>query len=62
MKTLTKILGVVAIAGALTGVTGYMNKNNIVFTVGAGGLIAGGVGYILAKSKENEQDTYIHKK
>jgi hypothetical protein len=56
MKKLTKILGMVAIAGALTGAVGYVNKSNVVFTVGASELIAGGVGYILAKSKENEDN------
>jgi hypothetical protein len=54
MKTLTKILGVVAIAGALTSLSGYANKNQTLFVIGASGLTLGGVGYILAKSKEYE--------
>lgn len=54
MKTLTKILGVVAIAGALAGFAGYVNKNETIFAAGATGLTVGGVGYILAKSKEYE--------
>jgi hypothetical protein len=62
MKTLTKILGVIAITGALAGFAGYVNKNETIFAHGAIGLTVGGVGYILAKSKENEQDTYIHRK
>lgn len=54
MKTLTKILGVVAIAGVLTGILGYNCKNNLAFVVGAGATAIGGVGYALVKSKENE--------
>jgi len=56
MKTLTKILGVITIAGALAGIAGYANKNQAVFAVGAAGLTIGGVGYILAKSKEYEDE------
>lgn len=56
MKKLTKILGVVAIAGALTGILGYNWKNNTTFAIGATGLAVGGVGYILAKSKENDDE------
>jgi hypothetical protein len=58
MKTLTKILGVLAIAGALTGFLGYNFKNNIAFGAGAIGLAAGGIGYVIAKSKENENSLY----
>jgi hypothetical protein len=56
MKTLTKILGVVAIAGVLVGAAGYVNKNNVVFAVGTGGLLAGGVGYVLSKNREDEDN------
>jgi hypothetical protein len=54
MKTLTKILGIIAIAGALAGITGYSLKKPIVFAAGATGLAVGGIGYALARSKEHE--------
>jgi hypothetical protein len=58
MKTLTKILGVIAIAGVLTGILGYGLKNSTTFTVGASELAIGGIGYVIAKSKENENSLY----
>jgi hypothetical protein len=54
MKTLTKILGTLAIVGALTAASGLYQKNNLLFTAGTSGLVIGGVGYVLAKSKEDD--------
>ena len=54
MKTLTKILGTLAIAGMLTVGAGFAHKNKEAFAVGTGAFLVGGVGYILAKSKEYE--------
>lgn len=55
MKILTKILGVIAIAGALTSLSGYAYKNKTVFAIGASGLTLGVIGYALAKEHEEEK-------
>ncbi|MCX6749829.1 MAG: hypothetical protein NTZ83_00045 [Candidatus Pacearchaeota archaeon] len=54
MKTLTKILGTLAIAGMLTVGAGFAHKNKEAFAVGTGAFLLGGVGYVLVKSKEYE--------
>jgi hypothetical protein len=56
MKTLTKILGIVAIGGALAGFSGYMTNKPIPFAIGVSGLAVGGIGYVFARSKEIEDE------
>ena len=56
MKPLTKIVGVVAILGALAGFSGYVSRNNITFAAGAGATLVGGVGYVFARSKEYDDN------
>lgn len=56
MKTLTRILGVITIAGALSGLLGYATKNEPALALGVTGFTLGGVGYIIAKSNENDKN------